>query len=79
MNPDIIRAITPLALGIIGGAIAIVAIFNSQNITADRFGLISNIALGALSGAAGAATQSNPRSQISNSRIDNVEIDDGNN
>lgn len=75
MNPDNIRAITPLALGTFGCAIALVATFNSQSISPDRFGLISNIALSAISGAAGAATQSTGRSQISNSRIENVDID----
>jgi hypothetical protein len=75
MNSEIIRAITPLLLGVMGGAIAIVAILKSEAISADRFGLISNMAVGAITGAAGAATQSSGRSQITNSQIDKVDID----
>lgn len=74
---ELIRVISPIFLALMGGLLAIVAIFKSETLSPDRFASINTLTLAAITGAAGAMSQSGGRSgsQISNSQIDRVEMD----
>ena len=55
---DLVKAYTPIILAIMGGTIAICAIF-SPNISADKFGGIIGLASTFAAGAAGLASPKN--------------------
>ncbi|MEG4484846.1 hypothetical protein [Microcoleus sp. D2_18a_B4] len=72
--PEIVRSLTPCALGIAGFSLAVCAILNSERLTGDRFAYTLGVAGTFLGSAAGGYSPQNRQSQ---NRIsaDQVDID----